>query len=326
MTPTDFHLLRLACALVLVTAADTSVAAAVYTASEVVGYSPGAGVQTNLTAPVASLGLPSAATGTNAWDGNFSPFNSHYDSGEIVQVGEGGSLTLRLERFVHPSPGVPSLGVWENVFLLMGSDGRVGVPAAVFGSDSASVEASADGIAFYPVGFFNFDWFGNYWTDSLGPYDGMPGTIRADFGRPHGRNLADFSGVDYGTVLSLLGGSGGGTWIDLSTSGLQRVGWIRFRGVPAGSTLEIDAVTINTSLAGAPTAVPTLRIEMDAGGARIVLPNSLAHASYQLQRSTNFAQGWQDLGTAAVGKGGDLVFTDATVPRPPQSFYRVVMP
>jgi hypothetical protein len=302
------------------------VMARVYTAAQVVSYWPGARVSAALTNPIAALSLPSASTGTGNNDGNFSPYNPHYAGGEIVQVGEGGSLTLRLERFVHPLSGVPSLGVWENIFLLMGSGGLSGSPAAVFGADSAWVEASADGINFVPAGFFTFSWFGNYWTESSGPYAKTGGGDRADFGRPHGLGLAEFSGLTYAGIMSLLNGTAGGTWIDLTTSGLERVGWIRFSGIPAGTTLEIDAVAINSALAGEPTALPQLRIEIAGELTRVTIPSSLTHAIYQLQHSELPSQGWVNLGPVLSGTGGDLVFTDETTPRPDKRFYRIVIP
>jgi len=298
----------------------------VYTAAEVIAYTRGAGVSPSLTDPSAALSLPSQSTGSGAADGNFSPSNPHYRAGEIVQIGQGGQITLRLERFVHPLPGTPSLGVWENVFLIMGPGDLAGAPASVFGADSAMLEASADGINFYPVGVFSFDWFGNYWTDSPGPYAKLPGSIRADFGTPHGRSLPEFSGLSYGGVLSLLNETGGGTWIDLSSSGLDRVGWVRFSGVSAGLTLEIDAVAINSALAGAPTAIPQLRIEISNSETRVIVPNAPAHAVYKLQHSHGPYGGWQDLDAPRTRSGGDLVFADRTSPRPGQHFYRVVMP
>ncbi|MFM8457594.1 MAG: hypothetical protein ACKOB0_01415 [Chthoniobacterales bacterium] len=320
------RLLLCAALLWLAVSAEAVGSSPVYTAAEVASYAPGSGVFAGLTAPVAALGLPSAVTGTNSWDGNLSPFNSHYRDGEIVQVGQGGHITLRLERFVHPSPGVASIGVWENVFLVTGADGRVGTPPGLFGADSALTEASADGTNFVSAGLIEFGWFGNYWADSLGPFAQISGSIRADFGRPHGRSPADFSGADYASVLSLLGGTAGGTWIDLSVTGLERVGWIRFSGVQSGATLEIDAVSINRALAGAPTLIPVLRLEAAAEANRITFPGSLSHAVYQLQFSDDLAQNWQNLGEPIQGTGNDLLFTDSSSPRPAKRFYRVLLP
>jgi hypothetical protein len=296
---------------------------AVYTGAEIVAYEPGAGAWSSLTAPAAALGLPSAFTGTGTSDGNFSPFNPHYRPGEIVQVGAGGCLTLRLERFVRVTPDQRHLGVWGNVFLVATSGGLVGSPPAVFGVDSAIVEVSANGTDFISLGLVTFNVFGNYWADSLGPYSKNPGTVRADFGRPFVGDLASLGGANFAQVLDWLNGTAGGTWIDLSPSGLDRVGWVRFSGVAEGMTLEIDAVTINTALADMPTLVPRLVLDPARPG-HIVLPHSLPHAEYQLEISDDLNSGWQKHGKAEFGTGGELAFTDHETP--PQRFYRVVLP
>ena len=305
--------------------AQLEAASPVYTAAEVVEYHAGAGVVADLTDPHAALTLPSASTGTDWWDGNLSPFNPHYRAGEIVQVGHGGQLTLRLERFVRVAPGQRHLGVWENVMLVAASGGLVSHPVGLFGADSAVVEVSANGTDFVSVGMVRFDMFGNYWADSAGPYSQSSGTVPADFGRPFTADPTVLGGTTYARVLEFLEGTAGGTWIDLSPSGLEQVGWVRFSGVGEGLTLEIDAVTINTSLAGEPTVVPSLIMDHSSTG-RLVLTRSLPHARYQFQVSDNLAAGWQNYGEAVPGTGGELVFTDATTPRPTTRFYRVVLP
>jgi len=300
-------------------------ASPVYTAAEVVEYHAGAGVLADLTDPGAALTLPSMSTGPDWWDGNFSPFNPHYRAGEIVQVGHGGQLTLRLERFVRVVPGQRHLGVWENIMLVAASGGLVGQPPGLFGADSAVVEVSANGTDFVSIGVVTFDMFGNYWADSAGPYSQSGGTMPADFGRPFTGDPAALGGATYARVLEFLEGTAGGTWIDLSPSGLERVGWVRFSGVGEGLTLEIDAVTINTALAGEPTVVPRLIMDRNDTG-RLVLAGSLPHARYQLQVSDHLAAGWHDYGDAVPGSGGELVFMDTTTPRPVNRFYRVVLP
>jgi hypothetical protein len=299
--------------------------AVVYTAAEVVDYQPGSGVSPALTTPAAVLSLPSASTGASAADGNFSPFNPHYRPGEIVQVGHGGHLTLRLERFVRVEPGVFHLGVWENVFLAATSEGLVSQPPGLFGVDTADVEVSADGMNFVSLGPVAFPGFGNFWADSSGPYSKTSGIIRADFGRPFNRDLSQLAGANFEQVLAFLEGTAGGTWIDLSPSGLSHVGWVRFSGVTEGQTLEIDAIAINTALAGAPTALPRLTIVHNNVG-RVMLPHSLPHASYQLQFSDDLAAGWHDLGEPLPGSGAELVFNDPTTPRPASRFYRIILP
>ena len=298
----------------------------VYTAAEATDYEPGLGVSPALTNPVAATSLPSASTGSGNADGNFSPFNPHYRPGELVQVGQGGGLTLRLERFVRVEPRQRHLGVLENVFLVAGSDGVVGHPPGFFGGDTANVEVSADGVNFVSLGPVAFSGFGNYWADSSGPYSKAGGAVRADFGRPFTRDLSQLAGMNYGQVLAFLEGTAGGTWIDLSPSGLTQVGWVRFSGVAAGQTLEIDAVTINSSLAGAPTLVPGLSIG-EAPFRSVVLSHSLPHAQYQLQFSDNLSASWRNLGSAVPGNGGKLILTDPNAPAfSSNRFYRVVLP
>ena len=63
-------------------------------------------------------------------------------------------------------------------------------------------------------------------------------------------------------VLDLLDGSGGGTWLDLSSSGLSQVGYVRFRvddDLIAGPPLnfELDAVSIRSGFSGAPVPEPS---------------------------------------------------------------------
>jgi hypothetical protein len=242
-----------------------------------------------------------------------------------VQVGQGGHLTLRLERFVRIEPGHRHLGVWENVFLVAGTGGLVGYPPGFFGGDAANVEVSADGTNYVSLGPVVFSGIGNYWADSAGPYSKTSGTVRADFGRPFKQDLSQLAGADYGQVLAVLDGTAGGTWIDLSPSGLSQVGWVRFSGVGPDQTLEIDAIAINTELAGAPTKVPRLLMAENNLGS-VTLPQSLPHASYQLQFSDDLAKGWRYLGEPLPGNGAELVFNDPTNPPPTNRFYRVVLP
>lgn len=230
--------------------------AAVYTAVEVVNYTAGTGVSASLKNPSAALGLPNPTVpGSLGYpDTSFNPFTPHWNGDNIVQIGQGGQITLRLDRFVTVTAGHLELGVWENVFLIQASGpaGTAKNPAVVGGADSATVEVSADGTNFVSIGSRTFNGFGNSWTDSPGP-SSTGGTQLADFGKPFAGALSDFNGLGYADVLAQLGGSGGGTWLDLDASGLSQVGWVRFSGVASGYTLELDALAINTSLAGAST-------------------------------------------------------------------------
>ena len=57
-------------------------------------------------------------------------------------------------------------------------------------------------------------------------------------------------------MLDLLAGSAGGTWLDISSTGLPQVGYIRFsvpENLAADVSLELDAVSISRDALGGPT-------------------------------------------------------------------------
>ena len=225
-------------------------------ANSVVNYTAGSGVG-SFTNPNAALGKPGALAGSSV----FSPFNPHFQPSQLARIGEGGSLTLQLENFVIVAPGVRELGIWENIGLADTAfpNGTAGAPATVFGADSAIVEVSADNVSWFQVNgglpvFFTLP--GNYYANSTGAFTASAPAVPvlADFGKPFTGMLSDFNGQTYGQVLATLDGSAGGTWLDLDSTGLAQVGFVRFSGLAPGQTLEIDAVGINGSLIGA--AVP----------------------------------------------------------------------
>lgn len=264
---------------VLIAAREPAMAA--YPAVEVVSYTPGNGTSPTLRSPGAALGLPGPTVpGSFGYPAsNFNPFTPHWSGDHIVQVGFGGGITLRLERFVTVSPAAPELGVWENVFLVQqGAPGTATDPAVAAGADTCAVEVSADGLSFVPAGTFTFNRFGNYWVDSPGP-TAAGGTVLADFGAPFTGALAGFDGLAYADVLAQLAGTGGGTWLDLDAAGLSQVGWVRFTGVASGQTLELDAVAINSALAGPTTAPePSVALLLLVGGGVFLHAQRRLHA------------------------------------------------
>jgi len=260
------------CIAAVLLAVVAHVRCAPYTAVEVVSYTPGTGTSASLRNSSAALSLPGSIV--PGWlaaypDEPLSPLTPHYSGDHLVQVGSGGEITLRLERYVTVSPSARELGVWENVFLTAGPGGGAGDPATVGGADSATVEVSANGIDFFSAGTFTFNWFGNYWADIESKGD-LTGSVIADFGRPFTGSLSGFDGLSFTQTIAQLDGTAGGTWLDLDASGLSEVGWVRFTGVAPGSTLELDGVSINSDLAGAETvpepSVTTLVLLSLAGG------------------------------------------------------------
>lgn len=226
-------------------------------ASQVVSYNAGNASTTDPTfvAPSAAVGAPSGITGVEAGFPNvLSPFSPAFDVGQIVVIGEGGELTLKFSQPVVVGTG-PAIGVISNVGLIDSNfpSAVTGNPASTFGGGSADVSVSQDGVHFVSLGVQQFINPANYYLNA-GPYDAIaPASPQlADFGKPFTGNVASFNGEDYAQILTTLDGSGGGTWLDLSGTGLTDVNYIEFSiptdgtGVAGtnGTRLPIDAVAI----------------------------------------------------------------------------------
>ena len=241
--------------------------AAEYFADQVVSYTAGDAVGA-YTDPTAALGKP----GGNIGAGTFNPFSANFTPAELARVGFNGELTLRLSNYVTVdyTSGVREIGVWENVALIA-AGGGAGNPATVFGQDSAVVSVSADGTNWFSLNSGQpilFTLPGNYYANATGVNAAPPASpVLADFGKPFAGALADFNGKSFADVITTLDGSAGGTWLDLDETGLSQVGYIRFSGVASGQTLEINAVSINSSLVGNTVPEPGTAILLFLGAA-----------------------------------------------------------
>ena len=220
--------------------------AAPVSAAEVVSYAPGT-AREDFRNAAAALGLPSGDTTFGA----LTPFNPPFSNEHIVLVGAGGELTLRLSAPVTPRAG-HEIGVFANNGLVDASPAGTGTatsPVSTFSpAPAARVSVSADGRQFVPlaggalVAFANPT---NFYTDtSITNYSAPLGSAPADFSRPFAGALSDFAGLAYDEMLTLLDGSAGGTWLDVSGTGLPAVQYVRFE-VPAGADVRmvVDAVT-----------------------------------------------------------------------------------
>lgn len=234
----------------------------VVTASSVVDYQQGSA--TSFTNPAAALGLPAGDTTFGA----LTPFNPPFKDDQIVIVGSGGSITLRLSAPVPAGGAGPELGVFSNNGLIDVSadgSGAAGSPAGTFSPPGvARISVSADGQSFVPLGAeaLSFANPTNFYTDvSITDYSAPLGNAVADFGKPFTGSLSSFDGLTYPQIVQLLGGSGGGTWIDVSGAGLGSIQYVRF-DVPAGAAqrLVLDAVTAVPEPATAILLLPTVAL------------------------------------------------------------------
>jgi len=230
-------------------------------ASELIAYEPG--LLSNPGNPAAALGQPGPVAGSGTQFASIiSPFSPHFEAGQIVQFGEGGSITLQLANFAVTTLGTPEIGIFTNAGIsdtswpegIAGAD--LALPGATFGIDSAVVEVSADGINWTSLGLTLFDQPSSAFTNATSAYQSDPaGLIAADFGLPHDNALADYAGKDWDTINRLLGNSAGGTWIDLDATGLTRVGWVRLSLADDGDPdtlldFELDAVSVAANAVG----------------------------------------------------------------------------
>lgn len=243
----------------MATLSSTRAAQAAIFASDVISYAPGSAAPA-FRNPASALGSPDAITGEGyGFPTALNPFSPAFEPDELVQVGSGGHITLRFPNYVNiGGPGL-HIGVIENVGLIDNDypNGTAGSPASMFGADSAIVEVSLGGANWVPLNGGNpilFDMPAMYYRDPLPNDIGAP---LADFGKPFAPagGAAAFSGLTYSQIKALYAGSGGGKWLDLSSTGLTQIDSIRFTAAPGG-TFDLDAVVIANSAVGDAVPVP----------------------------------------------------------------------
>jgi hypothetical protein len=196
------------------------------------------------TTPSSALGAPAPVVGVGVFPNVLSAFSPAYLPPEIVVVGDGGHLTLKLAAPVVPQAG-PEIGVISNVGLSDG--GGFATPNVIFGGGWAEVLVSENGSAFVSLGTIVFENPASYFTNA-GPYDSSapssPGY--SDLGKPFTGTLSSFAGQTYAQVLSTLDGSIGGTWIDISPANLASVQYVKFVVADDGdpfTKFAVDSVT-----------------------------------------------------------------------------------
>lgn len=213
-------------------------------ATDVVSYDPGTG-------PASEWGTGALFTNASAALGPVTPetgygpvtmFNAPYEIDEVVSVGVGGSLVLRLGTPAVDRPGADFIvyantgfvdPIWDDATLDIGS------PASLYGADGGIVEVSADGVNWALLaGDANGVFPTQPWLDTAS-------TVPARFGKPlpAGLTQSDFDGLAFEQALALYDGSAGGTAFDIASTGWDRITYVRV-AYDGDFNAEIDAVRV----------------------------------------------------------------------------------
>ena len=224
-------------------------------ADGVVTYTPGTGVSASYTNPVSALGQPSRVT-PDPFGGPVDPFDPAWQGGQLVSVGTGGSLTLRLDTPLHHDRTHP----FGCDFIVFGSAGFIitngdysggGITdGSMFSNNTGQtrVSVSADG-----TNFFVLNPALAPTVSTLFPTDGA-----GDFFRPvnPGLTSSSFAGLGLPGIRALYGGSAGGAGYSLAwaqdTNGLPvTVTGARFVRIDVlTGKAEIDGVTAVAPVGG----------------------------------------------------------------------------
>ncbi len=213
-------------------------------ASEVVEYSPGADVPAGFDDPMSALGEPTRYTGVGSFPGAVTPFNPPFLASEVVTIGAGGSLTVRL--------GTPAFDAATNPFdidlIVFHNGGYIDAafPGGVVGGtffDGGSIEISQDGMEFFAVGQTAESHFPTLgYLDLTIPFTEERGDVLSDFRLPVDPAIVP-DGLDFGRLVGAYAGSGGGVGIDIGAVGLFEVNFVRITAGD-GETPDIDAVSV----------------------------------------------------------------------------------
>lgn len=226
-------------------------------ASSVVSYTAGTTPVAGYTSPTVALGEPERMTGEGfGIPGVVSMFNPPFGTDELVSIGEGGQITLEFNTPILDSPA----NLFGADFILFTNagfadtnypNGQIDNPPGFFGVDDALVEVSADGSNWFTVSTNLAD--GLFPTQGFldgGPFDVAAGSVPTNFQKPVDPSLtvADFAGLTYADALALYDGSGGGTPVDIASTGLSSVNFVRISVLDDSNALtslnfELDAIS-----------------------------------------------------------------------------------
>jgi hypothetical protein len=237
-------------------------------AAAVVSFSSGAGALDGYDNPQAALGLGPKDTGE--FMGTFyyvTPFNAPYSPNDVVSIGKGGYITLQLANYALPLEQGPEIGVFTYQFFAQDNwpVGGTHDPVILFRpSQQAMVSVSEDGENWTTLNAgtaMTFDIPANAYQD-------VAATIEADYGMPFTGVLSDFDGkATVQDTIDVYDGSAGGTWFDISATGLEKVGYVRFSVAGyAVNSFELEALSIANEAIGMPVPEPSILAVILLGG------------------------------------------------------------
>ena len=213
--------------------------------------------------PEAALGESPVVTDVFGAVNYTSPFNNPWQAADVVSIGLGGHITLQLENYVAVSESQKEIGVFTfQQFRQTPAGGTYEDARLFYPSMQASVQVSQDGyrwvslnnnqlMAFdLPANGINLDW------------------QDADYGKPSDLIPQDLGGLSYSELLQQYDGSAGGNWLDLSNTGLEKIGYIRFEtSADQDFSFQLEGISINNDLIG--EVVPN-RMLGDANGDHLI--------------------------------------------------------
>ena len=255
--------------------AITSFAQADPWADSVVSYVPGTGIGNDFVtgnpyddANVA-LGEPTRYTSDAMnYGGATTPFQSAFRDDEIVAVGRGGSLTVAFVEPVVDDPNNPfgiDLLIFGNAFYSL--DFNTFTATGVVADDGGKVEVSADGVNFFEIVGASAD--GDFptlgYSDLTDEFPANVGSVASDFTKPVNPAF-DSTGLNILQIIAAYGGSGGGTGIDISPTGLSQISFVRIStALDATLVPEIDGFA-DVRAIPEPTTLALVGLALVAGG------------------------------------------------------------
>ncbi len=219
-------------------------------ATSVVSYSQGLGANAGYLDPNSALSTPARMTGASiGFPGVVSLFNPPFETDQLVSIGRGGQLTVHFDQPITNDASHlydADLIVFGNSGFIDSNypNGQIGNPASLFGANSTSVEVSNDGVTFVPVPTLIGSLFPTQGYLDSGPFDTVAGSDETDFFKPvnPALSLSSFNGLTFAQAMALYDGSGGGTPIDIASTGLSSVSYVRVNvAANASGSTEIDA-------------------------------------------------------------------------------------